>query len=132
MKNQLTALIVEDNASVRDLIVFALRRIDGLTTVEASHGVDALERLEDISPDIIITDINMPVMDGLSLLKHVRSREHLADIPILVITTEQAAADKARAIALGATSYITKPIRAPRLLQEVNHLLERDRTRAAQ
>jgi len=124
MGKSLTALVVEDNQSVRDLLVFALRRIPGMRTVEASHGVDALEKMEDMTPDIILTDINMPVMDGLSLLKHVRSKEHLAEVPILVITTEHAAADKARAIALGATSYITKPIRAPRLLQEVRSLLQ--------
>lgn len=123
MGKSLTALVVEDNQSVRDLLVFALRRIPGMTTVEANHGVDALEKMEDMTPDIILTDINMPVMDGLSLLKHVRSKEHLSQVPILVITTEHAAADKARAIALGATSYITKPIRAPRLLEEVRSLL---------
>lgn len=124
MGKTLTALVVEDNQSVRDLLVFALRRIPGMTTIEANHGVDALEKIEESAPDIILTDINMPVMDGLTLLKHVRAKAHLAEIPIVVITTEHAAADKARAIALGATSYITKPIRAPRLLEEVRSLLK--------
>ena len=124
MGKDLTALIVEDNESVRDLLVFALRRIPGMTTVEASHGVDALKKLEEISPDIILTDLNMPVMDGLTLLKQVRSEERLHEVPILVITTEHSAADKARAIALGATSYITKPLRAPHLLEVVRSLLK--------
>lgn len=123
MDKTLKALIVEDNQSVRELMVFALRRIPGMETVEANHGVDALEKLEGLVPDIILTDINMPVMDGLTLIKRVRAKDELAEVPILVITTEHAAADKARAIALGATTYITKPIRAPRLLEEVRRVL---------
>ena len=124
MEKALTALVVEDNKSVRELIVIALKRIPGLEAIEANHGVEALEKLEGIQPDIILTDIHMPVMDGMTLLKHVRANESLAKVPIVIITTEHAAADKARAIALGATSYITKPIRAPRLLKEVRNLLK--------
>jgi two-component system chemotaxis response regulator CheY len=118
-----TALIVEDNAGLRELLAHALRRIPGMTTIEACHGQDALEKIAALVPDIILTDINMPVMDGLTMLERLRANQALASIPIVVITTEQSAVDRARAFALGATSFVTKPIRAPHVLGEVRRLL---------
>jgi two-component system, chemotaxis family, chemotaxis protein CheY len=118
-----TALIVEDNTGLRELLAHALRRIPGITTIEACHGQEALEKITEAVPDIILTDINMPVMDGLTMLERLRASAELASVPIVVITTEQSAVDRARAFALGATSFVTKPIRAPRLLDEVRNLL---------
>jgi two-component system chemotaxis response regulator CheY len=118
-----TALIVEDNTGLRELLAHALRRIPGMTTMEACHGLDALEKIAGTVPDIILTDINMPVMDGLTLLERLRANQDLASVPIVVITTEQSAVDRARAFALGATAFVTKPIRAPRVLDEVRNLL---------
>ncbi len=120
----MTALIVDDNPSMRELLAYALTRIPGMTTVTATDGLDGLKKLEDMVPDIIFTDINMPVMDGHSFLQRVRAQEHLGEVPIVVITTEDGAADRARALTLGATSYVTKPIRAPRVRKEVEILLK--------
>lgn len=119
-----TALIVEDNDGLRELLALALGRIPGLSTIEACHGLDALEKIAESVPDIILTDINMPVMDGLTMLERLRGNQALASIPIVVITTEQNPVDRARAFALGASAYVTKPIRAPHVLDEVRNLLD--------
>jgi two-component system, chemotaxis family, chemotaxis protein CheY len=119
-----TALVVEDSPTMRQLIVFALRRIRGLDVLEADDGVDALRKLAATKLDIILTDINMPIMDGLKLVKRVRSDETLKNIPIIIITTEGAEEDRQRALALGANAYITKPIQAPQVIAKVKELLK--------
>jgi two-component system, chemotaxis family, chemotaxis protein CheY len=119
-----TALVVEDSPTMRQLIVFALHRIRGLTVIEADDGVDALRKLAAQPLDIILTDINMPIMDGLKLVKRVRSDETLKSIPIVIITTEGADEDRQRALALGANAYITKPIQAPQVIAKVKELLK--------
>ena len=119
----LTALVVEDSPTMRQLIVFALSRIKGLSVVEADDGVDALKKLAGAHFDIILTDINMPVMDGLKLVKRVRSDEAHKGIPIVIITTEGAEEDRQRALALGANAYITKPIQAPQVIELVREAL---------
>jgi len=119
-----TALVVEDSPTMRQLIVFALHRIRGLQVIEADDGVDALRKLTAQRPDIILTDINMPIMDGLKLVKRVRSDELLKTIPIVIITTEGADEDRQRALALGANAYITKPIQAPQVIAKVKELLK--------
>jgi two-component system chemotaxis response regulator CheY len=108
---------------MRQLIVFALGRIRDLKCVEANDGVDALKKLGGGALDIIITDINMPIMDGLKLVRRVRSDESLRHIPIIIITTEGAEEDRQRALALGANAYITKPIQAPQVIAKVKELL---------
>ncbi len=118
-----TALIVEDSPTMRQLLVYALSRVDGVVSVEASDGVDALERLSEMVPDIILADINMPVMDGLKLVKRVRSDARLANIPIIIITTEGGDEDRERALGLGANAFITKPIQAPQVVAAVRELL---------
>ena len=118
-------LIVEDSPTMRQLLVYALRRIPGMETEEAEDGVDALKKLASLGrPDIIITDINMPIMDGLKLVQRVRADEKLRDVPIVIITTEGGAEDRARALALGANAYITKPIQSTALLSTVKELLK--------
>ena len=121
----LTALVVEDSPTMRQLLVFALKRITNMRTVEACDGVDALKKLAAADkPDIILTDINMPIMDGLKLVQRVRSDERLRDVPIIIITTEGGAEDRARALALGANAYISKPIQAPQVIRQVKELLQ--------
>ncbi len=119
-----TALVVEDSPTMRQLIVFALRRIRDLEVVEADDGVDALRKLSGGKLDVILTDINMPIMDGLKLVKRVRSDEALKGIPIIIITTEGADEDRQRALSLGANAYITKPIQAPQVIAKVKELLK--------
>ena len=124
MSEQLHALVVEDSPTMRQLIVFALSRIKVLKVVEADDGVDALKKLSQQHFDILITDINMPMMDGLKLVSMVRKDEVHKEIPIIIITTEGAQEDRQRALSLGANAYITKPIQAPQVIQKVKELLK--------
>lgn len=121
---QRKALVVEDSPTMRQLIVFALRRIPGLACTEADDGVDALKKLTGETFDLLVTDINMPIMDGLKLVGLVRKDERHRGIPIVVITTEGGAEDRQRALSLGANAYITKPIRAQQVIEVVKDLLE--------
>jgi two-component system chemotaxis response regulator CheY len=120
---RLNALVVEDSPPMRKMIVFALSRIRELNVVEADDGVDALRRIAGAKFDIIITDINMPILDGLKLVKRLRADENYRDVPIIIITTEGADEDRQRALALGANAYITKPIQAPQVIQLVRETL---------
>jgi len=109
---------------MRQLLVFALARIKGLKVVEADDGVDALRKLATSRFDLVITDINMPVLDGLKLVKKIRSDETHKDVPIMIVTTEGSAEDRQRALQLGANAYITKPIQAPQVIAKVKELLK--------
>ena len=117
-------LIVEDSPTMRQLIAFALKRIRGVRIVEASDGVDGLKKLSSERFDLILTDINMPIMDGLKLVSLVRNDANYKSIPIVVITTEGAQEDRERALALGANDYITKPIQPTKILEVARTLLK--------
>jgi len=123
LSTELAALVVEDSPMMRQLLVFALARIKQLRVTEADDGVDGLRKLSSHKFDIILTDINMPIMDGLKLVKRVRTDPVHKDTPIIVITTEAAEEDRQRAMQLGANAYITKPIQAPQVIQKVRELL---------
>ena len=116
-------LIVEDSPTMRQLISFALKRIRGVRIVEAGDGVDGLKKISVEKFDMIFTDINMPVMDGLKLISLVREDPKQKGVPIVVITTEGAQEDRQRALALGANDYITKPIQPNRILDVARQLL---------
>ncbi|HDO36800.1 MAG TPA: response regulator, partial [Nitrospirae bacterium] len=95
-------LVVEDSPTMRQLISFAMRRIPKSSVIEATDGVDALKKLSTEKVDIILADINMPVMDGLKLISLVRGNPSYKDIPIIIITTEGAEEDRKKALAIGA------------------------------
>jgi two-component system chemotaxis response regulator CheY len=117
-------LVVEDSPMMRQLLVFALARIKALRVIEADDGVDALRKLTTAKFDLVITDINMPVLDGLKLVKKIRTDEVHKDVPIMIVTTEGSAEDRQRALQLGANAYITKPIQAPQVIAKVKELLK--------
>ena len=118
-----SCLIVEDSPMMRQLLVFALARVKNLRVTEADDGVDGLRKLASARYDIIVTDINMPIMDGLKLVKRVRMDPIHKDTPIIIITTEGSDEDRQRAMQLGANAYITKPIQAPQVIAKVKELL---------
>ena len=113
-------LVVEDSPTMRQLIGFAMKRIAGSKVIEATDGVDALKKLSSEKIDLILADINMPVMDGLKLVSLVRGNPAYKDIPIIIITTEGAEEDKKRALAIGANAYLPKPIQTQELIKLVN------------
>jgi len=117
-------LIVEDSPTMRQLLVFALKRIKGIEIVEAQDGMDGLRKVTSDQFDLAFVDINMPVMNGLKLISLIRGEESLAAMPICVITTEGAQEDRERAIALGANEYLTKPIQANKVLGVAKSLLK--------
>jgi two-component system chemotaxis response regulator CheY len=118
-------LIVEDSPTMRQLLVFALRRLSSVDIVEARDGMDGLRKLSGSRFDLALIDINMPVMDGLKLIGLMRSEDALREVPVVVITTEGAEQDRDRALRLGANEYLTKPIQANRVLSVVRGLLGR-------
>ena len=119
-------LIVEDSPTMRQLLVFALKRMKGVELIEARDGMDGLRKVTSDHFDLAFVDINMPVMDGLKLISLIRGEENLAEMPICVITTEGAREDRERAIGLGANEYLTKPIQANKVLAVARSLLKLD------
>ncbi len=117
-------LIVEDSPTMRQLLVFALKRMKGVDIVEAQDGMDGLRKVTGDEFDLAFVDINMPVMDGLKLISLIRGEENLASMPICVITTEGAKEDRERALSLGANEYLTKPIQANKVLSVAKSLLK--------
>ena len=123
---QLHALVVDDSPAMRKQLSYALQRVMGMDATEAGDGADAWRKLATSSYDILITDINMPLMDGLKLVALVRSGGPHQRIPIVVITTESAEADRRRAMALGASAYLVKPVQAQQVVETVKTLLRMD------
>jgi len=119
-------LIVEDSPTMRQLLVFALRRLKNVELVEAQDGMDGLRKISSDHFDLALIDINMPVMDGLKLISLIRGEDSLKEIPIVVITTEGAKEDRDRALVLGANEYLTKPIQANRVLAVAQSLLKNE------
>jgi len=121
----LSILVVEDSPTMRQLIGFALRRIPDSKVLESPDGVDALKKLSTEKIDLILADINMPVMDGLKLLSLVRENASYKSIPVIMITTEGAQEDRNKAMALGANAYLTKPIQTQELIKTVSAFLQK-------
>ncbi len=111
-------LIVDDSKTMRDMVSFTLRGA-GYAVVAAEHGVAALTALQGQRVDVIITDINMPQMDGITLVKRIRAQPALKSTPVLVLTTESDPAKKDEGRQAGATGWIVKPFSPDKLLQIV-------------
>ncbi len=116
-----TIMTVDDSPSMRMLLRAALTDL-GYQVTEAEDGVQALERLGDARPDLLITDINMPRMDGFGLIQEVRGQGDTA-LPILVLTTESSDEKKQRARAAGATGWIVKPFQPEKLAAAIRRVL---------
>jgi two-component system chemotaxis response regulator CheY len=123
MSSSPTIMVVDDSATVRQLLVLNLRQLRSGRIVEAANGAEAMAKLSTEKVDLILTDINMPVMDGLKLVGFVRQNPQFKDIPIIIITTRGADEDRERGLALGANAYIPKPIQASELMKTVKDLL---------
>jgi two-component system chemotaxis response regulator CheY len=106
---------------MRDMLRMALAEA-GFTVVQAVDGVHGLEVLETTTPDVIVTDINMPKMDGFGLIEAVRKDGRHRQVPILVLTTESDAAKKMRAKEAGATGWIVKPFEPTKLIAAIRRV----------
>ena len=116
-----TILTVDDSRTMRDMLHLALTEA-GVRVVQAVDGVDGLEALDAAQADIIITDINMPRLDGFGFIEGVRKNDKHRATPILVLTTESDAAKKQRARDAGATGWIVKPFNPEKLIDAIRRV----------
>jgi len=118
-----TILIVEDSATTRALIRAVIDELGEFETGEAASGFEALKMLPQQEYDLIITDINMPDINGLELINFIRSNARYKQIPIIIVSTERSEEDKKRGMALGATAYVTKPFKSVELQEIIKKTL---------
>ncbi len=103
------ALVVDDSRAMRAILSRLMTGL-GFEVAQAGHGLEALAVIDGgVHPDVILVDWNMPVMDGLTFIKHVRAREDLRDVSLMMVTTESEQANIVRALAAGAHEYVIKP-----------------------
>ncbi len=114
-------LAVDDSKTMRDMVSFTLRNA-GFDVAEAEDGNKALDVLGSVKFDLIITDLNMPNMDGITLIKNVRSSPTHRGVPILILTTESDNTKKADGKAAGATGWLVKPFNPEKLIELVNRV----------
>jgi CheY-like chemotaxis protein len=117
-----TILVVDDYSTSQRLLGFILRQHDH-TVVTAIHGLGALEKLAERAIDLVITDLSMPEMDGMTLLQELRANPQYQDLPVIILTGSAYAQDNTRAKAAGATLFLTKPVDSEELIATVNRLL---------
>lgn len=115
-------LAVDDSASIRQMVGFTLRSA-GYEVVEAVDGVDALEKAGSAGFNLVLTDQNMPRMDGLTLVRSLRALAQYKTTPILILTTESSDAMKAQGRAAGATGWMVKPFDPEKLIEVVKKVI---------
>jgi two-component system chemotaxis response regulator CheY len=123
--NETRALIVDDSSVMRKIVERALRQagLESLIVHEAASGAEGLERLKNNSVDLILSDINMPTMDGLEFLRQLKAQNLAPGIPVVMITTESSEEHVKQAIQAGARGYIRKPFTAEQVKERVLPLL---------
>jgi DNA-binding response OmpR family regulator len=117
----MSILIVDDEPRIRDFVRMNLE-IEHYGVIEASNGLEALEKLRDNLPDLIVMDVMMPEMDGFETLRHVRE---VSNVPVIMLTVRQNDQDKIHGLDLGADDYIAKPFNPQELLSRIRALLRR-------
>ncbi len=116
-------MVVEDSPTTRSMIISAVEDMDDFTVVEAANGFEALKKLPEFPPDLLITDINMPDINGLEVVRFVKGNPRYRHIPVIIVTTEGRDVDRERGMKLGADRYIIKPFRSDELKRHVRELL---------
>ena len=114
-----TILVVDDSATTRSLVASYLAGWGEVEVLEAASGFEALRVLPSRAVDLIVTDINMPDINGLELISFVRANPNYRHIPVVIISTENSAEDRKRGLELGASGYLVKPFAAEALLAAV-------------
>jgi two-component system, chemotaxis family, chemotaxis protein CheY len=117
-----TVLVVDDSITIRQMVSFTLREA-GFSVVEASDGQEALERLAAQRMDLIITDLNMPRLDGIGLIRTLRGRPASKHTPVLMLTTESQESKRQEGRSAGATAWMVKPFHPDKLLQVIGKVL---------
>ena len=117
-----TILIVDDSASIRQVVGIALKGA-GYDVIEATDGQNALNKLTGQRVHLIISDVNMPVMDGITFLKQVKARPEYKFTPVIMLTTESAEGKKSQGQAAGAKAWVVKPFQPQQMLAAVSKLI---------
>lgn len=122
---EIRALIVDDSSVMRKIVERALRQagLEALVVYEAGSGTEGLELLKGTEVDLILSDINMPAMDGLEFLRQIRSQNLAPDVPVVMITTESSEEHVKQAIQSGAQGYIRKPFTSEQVKERVLPLI---------
>ena len=115
-------MTVDDSNSIRQMVGFTLKRA-GFEVIEAVDGKDAISQLDTTTIDMLITDLNMPNMDGIELIRELRSKPEYKFIPIVMLTTESQDEKKQEGKAVGATGWIVKPFKPDQLLAVIKKVL---------
>ncbi len=115
-------MIIDDSFTTRKMLSFLLKG-EGFNVILAENGIDALEKLSFSDIDIIITDLNMPQMDGLEFINSLKKNPDYKDIPVIMLTTESNDSDKQKGFEAGASSYLIKPVPQDVLIKEVKKFL---------
>jgi CheY-like chemotaxis protein len=113
-----TVLVVDDEMDSIEVVTEVLE-FYGVTVHNANNGVHALEVLQTVTPDLILSDLSMPQMDGWALLSNIRKNERLANVPVIALTAHAMSGDSQRGIAAGFTAYLTKPVSVVSLIQDL-------------
>ena len=121
-ENKITVLLVDDSVSMREMVGFTLRSA-GYEVIEAEDGVEALERAKEDNFNLVVTDVNMPNMDGITLISELRKLSDYKFVPILTLTTEEGDDKKQEGKAAGATGWIVKPFDPDNLLSTIRRVL---------
>lgn len=116
-------LIIEDSSTMRSMIAAIIEEMGGFITTEAASGFEALKMLPTKKFDLIITDINMPDINGLEIVNFVKTHTNYKSIPLIIVTTERAEEDRKRGLALGASEYLTKPFKVDELQKVVKKVI---------
>lgn len=116
------ALVVDDSTSMRQMVVFTMQSL-GFETIEGCNGQDALDNVKGNQVDVVITDLNMPTMDGMTLIRELRAKPEFKFTPILMLTTESQGSKKQEGKAAGATGWIVKPFVPDQLVQVINKVV---------
>ena len=124
-----TILVIDDSPTVVKFVSFSLRT-QGYNVMTACDGMDAIEKLSATGTDValIITDLNMPNLDGFSLIRTLRESERHARTPIVILTSQDGEDDRDRGLKVGANSYLVKPFKSAALLEEVVRQLQTNAT----
>jgi len=123
----LDVLVVDDSKVIREMTIACLRAQEGLSFTQAASGLEAIEQLSLKPYRLVVLDLNMPDIGGFEVLEFVRAQDRLRDLPILVVTTRGDETSRARALAAGASAFMTKPFSPEGIVAEVRRLLTDER-----
>ncbi|MDH5485415.1 MAG: response regulator, partial [Gammaproteobacteria bacterium] len=121
-ERELVVMVVDDSITIRKVTERMLSR-HGIRVVTAKDGVDALAQLQEVVPDVMLLDIEMPRMDGYEVATHVRNDKLLKDLPIIMITSRSGSKHRDKAMAIGVNKYLGKPYQEDELMENINELI---------